>query len=105
MFLTYLIRCFHIEGWTDYIIDENSLLKSEQIISTANRYLVHSQAITPTNEYKFIWLKTDRIPYITQPYFDINSVSSVVSNNENEGISTLSLNDLETIKIIVEEDS
>ena len=51
------------EGWTDYIIAENSLLKSEQIISTA------------------------------------------VSNNENEGISTLSLNDLETIKIIVEEDS
>lgn len=93
------------EGWTDYIIAENSLLKSEQIISTANRYLVHSQAITPTNEYKFIWLKTDRIPYITQPYFDINSVSSVLSNNENEGISTLSLNDLETIKIIVEEDS
>ena len=37
--------------------------------------------------------------------FDINSVSSVLSNNENEGISTLSLNDLETIKIIVEEDS
>lgn len=45
------------------------------------------------------------LPYTMFPYFDINSVSSVLSNNENEGISTLSLNDLETIKIIVEEDS